>query len=494
MSPRVPFKASRSSDGHALDESATPRRRRSDSALNHAKILDAARRLLAENREATMSAVAEAAGVGRGTVHRHFPTREDLLRAVRRQARDDAESDEEDYLRPAGELANVTPTPLSIADILNKVPPFQIGEQIVAEAQRLAGVSSAALYVVELEGASMQRLAGAPTFPAQVTVPIAVGPEIPREGIAALRAVFEDLFPGATVAPLQLRGRAIGVLLAVGTVDEALRDLASEAAVALALAPDYTDHVDTMRRTRPTSPAAEIQQNLLPPRIARIGGATLAGNVLPGYEIGGDWFDYAENPDGAWIGIADSDGSGPRAAGVGAVTLGAFRSVRRNSTSPVDSLLAMHNVLRELSCGGAVSTATIGSWNAPASIFRWVTSGEQGPIKITRSGELESFEGTLLPNLGSDGFPTTLEVQSCRLVKGERLLLVSDGVINRRTATGTKLGLAGIKAAAAKSSNTSAPATHRAIEDAIREANPDELEDDATLVVLAPSGMLGQHH
>jgi serine phosphatase RsbU (regulator of sigma subunit) len=66
---------------------------------------------------------------------------------------------------------------------------------------------------------------------------------------------------------------------------------------------------------RPTTPAAEIQQNLLPPRLVRISGASVAGNVLPGYDIGGDWFDYAENPDGTWIGIADAEGTGPRAAG-----------------------------------------------------------------------------------------------------------------------------------------------------------------------------------
>ena len=202
-------------------------------------------------------------------MHRHFPTRDELMDAVRRQARDDADSDEEDYLRPPGELAHVTTAPLSVADVLNKVPPYQLGDQIIAEAQRLPGISSAALYVVDLDGASMQRLAGAATFPAQITAPLAVGPEIPREGVAAIRAVFEDLLPGATVAPLQLRGRAIGVLLAVGTVSDQLRDLASEAAIALALAPAYTDHIDTVRRTRKTSPAAEIQQNLCPPHRAR---------------------------------------------------------------------------------------------------------------------------------------------------------------------------------------------------------------------------------
>jgi AcrR family transcriptional regulator len=177
-----------------------------------AKIIDAARRLLADNRDASMRAIAEAAGLGRGTVHRHFSTREDLIDAVRRHARDDADSDEEDYLRPPGELANVGNTPLSIADVLNKVPPFQLGEQIIAEAQRLPGVSSAALYVVDLNGASMQRLAGAATFPVQITAPLAVGPEVPREGVAAIRAVFEELLPGATVVPLHPSGLLYGAL------------------------------------------------------------------------------------------------------------------------------------------------------------------------------------------------------------------------------------------------------------------------------------------
>ena len=340
---------------NGVGEQAPERRQRSDAALNRAKIIDAARRLLADNGDASMRSIAEAAGLGRGTVHRHFQTREELMDAVRRQARDDADSDEEDYLRPPGELANVSNTPLSVADVLNKVPPFQLGEQIIAEAQRLPGVSSAALYVVDLDGASMQRLAGAATFPAQITVPLAVGPEIPREGVAAIRAVFEELLPGATVAPLQLRSRAIGVLLAVGTASDQLRDLASEAAVALSIAPAYTDHIDTVRHTRPTSPAAEIQQNLLPPRIARVGGATLAGNVLPGYEIGGDWFDYTENPHGTWLGIADSAGIGPSAAAIGAVTLGAFRSIRRHSNDPAESLLAMHQVLLEIADGHATS-------------------------------------------------------------------------------------------------------------------------------------------
>ncbi len=486
MGQSVPFEHG-NEGAHRVGEKAPERRQRSDAALNRAKILDVARRLLADTGDASMRSIAEAAGLGRGTVHRHFPTHDELMDAVRRQAQDDAESDEEDYLRPPGELANVSTTPLSVADVLNKVAPFQLGDQIVAEAQRLPGVSSAALYVVDLDGASMQRLAGAATFPAQITVPLAVGPEIPREGVAAIRAVFADLLPGATVAPLQLRSRAIGVLLAVGTASDQLRDLASEAAVALSIAPFYTDHIDTVRRTRPTSPAAEIQQNLLPPRIARVGGATLAGNVLPGYEIGGDWFDYTENPQGTWLGIADSDGSGPSAAAIGAVTLGAFRSIRRNSTDPAESLLAMHTVLLELADAHATSSATIGHWNAPASTFRWVTAGDQSPIRVTADGQLKPLEGQLNPDLGADDFPEELTTSTVRLDKTERLLLLSDSLIDPDSG----LGLAVIGRAIAKADGNAGPATLRAIEDALREAHPDHLDDDATIIVLAPSGMIG---
>ena len=486
MSQSVPFKDA-GAGAVRVGEAAPERRQRSDAALNRSKIIDAARRLLADNEDPSMREIAAAAGLGRGTVHRHFSTRDELMDAVRRQARDDAESDEEDYLRPPGELANVSNTPLSVADVLNKVPPFQLGEQIIAEAQRLPGVSSAALYVVDLDGASMQRLAGAATFPAQITAPLAVGPEVPREGVAAIRAVFEELLPGATVAPLQLRGRAIGILLAVGTVSDQLRDLASEAAVALALASFYTDYIDTVRRTRPTSPAAEIQQNLLPPRIARVGGATLAGNVLPGYEIGGDWFDYTENPRGTWIGIADSAGTGAAAAGIGAVTLGAFRSTRREASDPAECLLAMHQVLLEIGDGAASSTATIGHWNAPASTFRWVTAGDEPPFRITANDQLKPLDGDLHPYLGSRDFPDHLHTNETRLDKAERVLLLSDSF----TSTALGLGLPAIARAVSKADDNAAPATLRAIEDQLRAVNPDQLDDDATIIVLAPSGMIG---
>jgi serine phosphatase RsbU (regulator of sigma subunit) len=115
----------------------------------------------------------------------------------------------------------------------------------------------------------------------------------------------------------------------MGAAASSLSDIAKQGAAALELASDYTDYIEAARRRKPTTPAAEIQQNLFPPRIARMAGAQLAGGLLPSYAVGGDWFDFVENRDGAWLAIADGPGTGPTAAGLGAAALGALRAARR---------------------------------------------------------------------------------------------------------------------------------------------------------------------
>jgi serine phosphatase RsbU (regulator of sigma subunit) len=467
------------------------RRRRSDAALNRTRLVEAARRLLADDPEATVAAIAKAAGVGRGTAYRHFPTRQELVDAVRRQQRDDAEANELEFVRPPGELARVAPTPLSITEVLNKVPPYQLGEQIVAEAQRLAGVTAAAVYLCDLDGTTLQRMSGAGGFPRRLAVPLAVGPEIPREGVEALRAGIEEVLPGATVAPMYLRGRAMGALVAMGASDDALRDIAAEAGAAIGLADDYTDAIAAARRVRPTTPAAEIQQNLLPPRILRLAGALVAGNVLPGYDIGGDWFDYADNRDCAWIGIADTEGSGAAAAGLGAVILGAFRAARHHTDDPAEAVRAMHELLREVSGKRTTAHATIACWNGAMSTIRWVTCGDHAPLLISADGELEVL-GDVLPLLGESKFPARPVVHERRLGDGDRMILLSDAVLGRPTVDGGTLGVEGVHQAVLKAPLVSAAGTLRAIEDAVREAVEDPLDDDATVVVLVPNPAIVQ--
>jgi AcrR family transcriptional regulator len=55
---------------------------RADARRNHDSVLEAGARLLAERPSASMQEIADASGVGRTTVYRHFPAREDLVVAL----------------------------------------------------------------------------------------------------------------------------------------------------------------------------------------------------------------------------------------------------------------------------------------------------------------------------------------------------------------------------------------------------------------------------
>ena len=93
----------------------------------------------------------------------------------------------------------------------------------------------------------------------------------------------------------------------------------------------------------------------------------------------------------------------------------------------------------------------------------------------------------MLPALGDPDMPHEKPLQSRRIAAGERLLLLSDGVLDRPTLDGGTIGLDGIRDAARKAPDNSAAGTLRAIEDAVREAVDTPLADDATVVVLVPS-------
>lgn len=70
---------------------ARPYGQRADAERNRATVLDQASRLLADEPTAGMGQIAASAGIGRATLYRHFPTREDLLAAIDARAIDDTE-------------------------------------------------------------------------------------------------------------------------------------------------------------------------------------------------------------------------------------------------------------------------------------------------------------------------------------------------------------------------------------------------------------------
>lgn len=482
-------------------------RRRADARRNRERILNAAAAVFAAKPGASTREVATASGLGRSTLFRHFPTRDDLEGALVARGEGAAPADRQrgevlvagpppgaselttaspGELRPPGRLGASEPLVLDATAVLNDVPPHLVADQLVAEARRIAGVS-VALYVIDIDGSHLRRLAGSEDFPPHLEGPLAVGPEIAPDALVELNDRVQSILPGCVPVPMWLRGRAIGVLLALRAPREPLAELARQGTTALELAGAYTDMFEVARRRRETSPAAEIQLSLLPPRHARIAGGELAGSLLPSYDVGSDWFDHVENRDGAWLAIADASGTGPEAAALSSVLLGALRAARRSGADIEQAVAGMNVVVGQIGAPDFTATGIVAHWHAPTSALRWVNCAHPAPLLVGADGTVEQLKGAEHPPFGRPGAEHEPRTERRVLRAGERLILLTDGVSERRTASGRPFGTEGIRGALSAARGPSAAATTRAIQRAVVDASPRPIEDDAAVLVFAVS-------
>lgn len=377
-------------------------------------------------------------------------------------------------------LTPLEPTAGSSAGVL----PALLPERIVELAEQATG-GPAALYVVDIEGRALAWAAGAAGLPARIELGRGLGPELGELALADLRDELARVLPGAVAAPLWVRCRATAVLVATEDPTGAVQELARSVAPSFELASGYTDVVDRARRVRRASAAAEIQQDLLAPRIAPITGGSVAGSLLPAYDVGGDWFDHAENPEGAWLTVADAMGKGPRAAAVSALALAALRGARRAGDSLEECCRAVHETVRSLDVDEPTYlTIVMATWHAPSRTIAWVCCGHPRPLLVRASGEAGELEGAATVPLGVETAGVrSFERNQHRLESGDRLILYSDGITERRTTTG-RLGVAGLIHAVRCAVDDSAVATAIAVEHAVVGASDAPISDDATQLVL----------
>jgi len=244
--------------------------------------------------------------------------------------------------------------------------------------------------------------------------------------------------------PVTLGGERFGVLdvrldaePSAGLLAE-LERVAVALGFALAAAGRATDQVELARRGRPLSLPAEIQWELLPRLALAAPEYVVAGTVEPAYDVGGDTFDYAAQPESMTVSVTDAMGHGLQAALLAGLAVAALRNARRRRAGLLEQVDHANRALHAQFGGERFVTGQVLRLDVPGGTGAVVNAGHPLP-RLVRSGQVEPVGLDADLPLGVD--PETIyQVQRLALEPGDRLVLVSDGVLEAAPEGGAAYG------------------------------------------------------
>ena len=213
--------------------------------------------------------------------------------------------------------------------------------------------------------------------------------------------------------------------------------------------------------------AREIQRRLVPAVLPHIHGIEIQAAYRPAQEVGGDFYQVAELPDGAaLIVVGDVSGKGLKAAMTGTLAIGALRILAAENLRPATVLSRMNQQLVEAWSDGFVTCLCVRLEADGAAIL--ANAGHLAPY---RNGEEIPLEASLPLGLTLDVRYTETLIQT---EPGETLTFVSDGVVEARDSSGKLFGFDRTRAISSQSAEL--------IADAAQEFGQ---EDDITVLTLA---------
>jgi serine phosphatase RsbU (regulator of sigma subunit) len=142
----------------------------------------------------------------------------------------------------------------------------------------------------------------------------------------------------------------------------------------------------------------------------------------------------------------------------------------------------MHQALREMPGPRTEMTALVAHWKPADESLRLYSCGHVAPLLVRASGEHEWLRCGLSAGLGGRSTPTP-GIRQATLRSGDRLVLISDGVVHHGPGQ-AGLGDDGLVQAALGGDHDSASGTVRAVQAAVLAATGGDLADDATVVCL----------
>jgi len=257
-----------------------------------------------------------------------------------------------------------------------------------------------------------------------------------------------------------------------------------------------TDVYNLHRRRRALSLAASMQWDLLPPLVFKTPSITVAGLLEPAYDVAGDCFDYALNARTLDVGIIDAMGHGVASALMSALAVGSYRHDRREGNAlehihiNLDETIAAHCPPLTFATGQLVQIDT------DTGAMTWTNAGHPLPLLI-RDGQVSSelkceppLPWGLASALDRSAVPA---IATEPLQPGDSVLLYTDGVIEAHEPGGELFGLDRLADIAGRHTSDLLEPEEivRQIVRSVLDHQADQLDDDATLVLIRWNGPTG---
>jgi Stage II sporulation protein E (SpoIIE) len=340
----------------------------------------------------------------------------------------------------------------SLLAAVEVAPPVAAVDVFAAELGRRLAARDVAFLIADLSGAAVVRLshngAGGRRSrggDAAETVPLAGTPY--QQVLRSQRLLVLPAGEGCRVlAPVTDRGDVIGVLEVVLPAEPDPDTVEYIAAAAHALGyvvivnRRFTDLFEWGQRGATFSLAAEIQRRLLPTSLTcEAGQFTIAGAVEPSGLIGGDTFDYSLDRDTLHVSLTDAMGHDVDAALLATLLVGSLRNSRRAGATLTGQAAQANEAILRHGRGDQFVTGQLLRIDLATGAGAMVNAGHPGPLRV-RDGRVADIELAADPPFGIvPGL--AYRVQPVVLLPGDRLVIVTDGVLERNAATADVFGL-----------------------------------------------------